>query len=86
MINKEILLDKANKIIEKNNKEKLLYNTCIKANICPKCGENLIREDYELYDKPKKFLFIKIKGHDWDYRVFCSKNKSHYEDKEDYDN
>ena len=66
-------------------KEKQRRKLCIKNNICPECGAPIIRENYELYDKPGKFLFWTIKGFSWDYRTVCSKNKSHYEHAISYD-
>ena len=60
--------------------EKRRRKLCIKHNICPECGSPIIRQDYELYDKPKRFLFWTIKGIGWDERRVCSKDKSHYEE------
>ena len=49
-------------------KEKKRRELCIKNDICPECGALIIMKNYEVYDKPHRFLFWKIKGCFWDYR------------------
>lgn len=79
----------ADKEFKKKSREKERRKLSISLNICPECGAPIKSEPYEVFDTPKIYLFglIKIKGEEWDYRMVCSENKHHYEDKgyEDYD-
>ena len=67
---------------EKRTKEKKRTELAISMNICPMCGAPIkTYEDFwEVYDKPKRFLFglIKITGTSWDIYEVCSKDDSHY--------
>lgn len=82
-MNKPTLESLEQKEKERKNERKR-YFLAISLDICPICGSPIIREDYEKYDKPKGWWIFKSNGYKWDCRKICSKDKSHYEDKEKY--
>jgi len=71
--------------IEKDEEDKR-RDLSISLGFCPICGCRIIRQNLEILNPPKKYLFglITKRTKIWDYRTFCSKDKSHYEYKEDY--
>lgn len=57
----------------------------IKLDICPECGCPIVREDVEILDKPVTIFGFPIKRKKiWSKRRICSKDKSHFEEKEQY--
>lgn len=59
----------------------------VKLGFCPECGAELIREDLERLNLPKKILFglFKQRWYRWDSRTICPIDKSHYEYKYEAD-
>lgn len=76
-------LEELEKISLEKELEAKRIKLSIKLNLCPVCGADIIDEDLEIYDTPKKYFFglIQSKSKIWDTRQVCSANKEHYEDK-----
>ena len=74
----ELLLKEDLRLQEANRRR-----LAIELNICPDCGSPIIRQNIEIFDKPKVYFFglIKKTSKYWDYRIVCSKDKKHYENK-----
>lgn len=77
-------LDRRRRIEQDNiRNEEIRVRRCYSHRICPSCGAQLVNERVEILEAPRRYLFglIKITKKVWDYRVICSRNKNHFEDK-----
>lgn len=74
-------LKELRKLEKEMKKEWVRERISISLNICPVCSSHIVRQDEEILEKPKSYLFglIKVKERIWDVRQICSKDKSHYE-------
>lgn len=80
----KLTLQQIEEISKNKELERKRVKLCIKNNVCPECGAEIISCNYEKYDKPKKYLFglITCNGTLWDIRKVCKNDKSHYEFKD----
>jgi predicted RNA-binding Zn-ribbon protein involved in translation (DUF1610 family) len=73
---KEKILQKAKDILAKKNKDKEHIEICVKAGICPECGENLIERNVTAQERERQNIWTVTE---------CSKNNKHYQEKEYFD-
>ena len=77
-MHKNEILKKARQILEIRNNENIHINTCVKADICPECGENLVKREATI---------LEYKNESVRSVVECTKDIKHYQIKEYfYDN
>jgi len=74
-MNKDEVFTKALNILAKKEQEKKHVHVCVRANICPECGEELKSLDYEERRKLSENKYIS------DEQLICSKDITHYNKK-----